>query len=280
VTQRVHLPDPGDTPRTVPGSCILLISTCTGGIGLRVLAKNETVLPANVNDKLIDDIVAQVLQRLRDSGKSPAGDSGNPGGEVTDDIRAGRVRIGVSARHCHLSPEHVETLFGSGSKLTVFRNLLQPGEFACEQQVTLVSPAGRCLGPVRVLGPERKTSQVEISLTDGYALGLKKMPPIRPSGDHRDSVGITLVGPAGAVTLTSGLIRANRHVHLHTAQAAAIGLKDNDIVNVRVEGDRPLLLIGCQLRAKESFRAEIHLDTDDANAAGVRSGDVAQIILG
>jgi putative phosphotransacetylase len=197
---------------------------------------------------------------------------------VTEDILAGRVKVGVSARHVHLSQEHVEVLFGRGAKLTSMRALNQPGEFACDQQVTLVSPAGRSLGPVRVLGPARKKSQVEISLTDCYTLGLKRMPPVRPSGDHRDSPGITLVGPAGAVTLNEGLIRANRHIHLHTSQAAALGLKDNDVVDVRVEGDRPTVLLGCQLRANDAFRAEIHLDTDDANAAGIKSGMLAQIL--
>ena len=118
-----------------------------------------------------------------------------------------------------------------------------------------------------------------MSLTDCHALRLPVLPPIRPSGNHADSVGLTLVGPAGAVTLTSGVIRANRHVHLHTAQAAAMGLKDRDVVSVRVAGERPAVLEGVQVRASDNFRAEFHLDTDDANAIGVRSGDVAQILL-
>ena len=228
-----------------------------------------------MNDQVVEAIVDQVMKRL----------AGNPAelssdlNLVTDDIRAGRVMIGVSARHCHLSPEHVETLFGPGKKLTVFKPLLQPGEFASEQTVTMVSPAGRCLGPVRVLGPERKTSQAEISLTDCYALGLKELPPVRPSGDHRDSIGMTLVGPAGSVMLKGGVIRANRHIHLHTSQSAALGLKDNDVVDVLVPGERPTVLQGCQLRAHLNFRAEMHLDTDDANAAGIRSGEFVQILL-
>jgi putative phosphotransacetylase len=228
-----------------------------------------------MNDQVIEAIVDQVMKRL----------SANPAevaleiNLVTDDIRAGKVMIGVSARHCHLTPEHVETLFGAGKKLTVFKPMLQPGEYASEQTVTVVSPAGRCLGPVRVLGPERKTSQVEISLTDCYALGLKQLPPVRPSGDHRESIGITLVGPAGSVTLKSGVIRANRHIHLHTSQAAALGLKDNDVVEVLVQGERPTVLMGCQLRAHPNFKAEMHLDTDDANAAGIKSGEFVQILL-
>jgi putative phosphotransacetylase len=227
------------------------------------------------DDALINRIVDQVMVRLN----APQG--GNAGATedlVTPDIRAGRVPVGVSARHCHLTPEHVEVLFGPGTKLTVFKPLLQPGEFASEQQVTLVGPSGKTIGPVRVLGPERKASQVEISLTDCFALGLKRIPPIRPSGDHRDSPGIILVGPSGAVTLTTGLIRANRHVHLHTSQAEAMGLRDNDTVHVRLDGERPALLMGVQVRAHKNFRAQLHLDTDDANAVGVKSGDMATLI--
>lgn len=187
--------------------------------------------------------------------------------------------MGVSARHIHLTDAHVELLFGPKAKLTILKPLHQPGEFASEQQVTLVSPSGRTLGPVRVLGPTRKASQVEIALTDCYALGLKKLPPIRPSGDHTDTFGITLVGPHGAVTLTSGLIRANRHIHLHTSEAEALGLKNNDTVDVRVDGERPAILHGCQVRAHPAFRSEMHLDTDDANAIGVKSGATVQILL-
>lgn len=200
-------------------------------------------------------------------------------GLVSDDIRAGKVVLGVSARHAHLTEEHVGILFGKGTTLSVFRPLLQPGEYASNQQVTLVSPTGRCLGLVRILGPTRKASQVEVSLTDCYALGFKSPPPIRLSGDHRDSPGITLVGPAGSVTLPGGLIRANRHIHLHTSQAAAMGLKDKDFVDVRVDGDRPTVFLECQIRASDAFRAEFHLDTDDANATGVKSGTLARILL-
>ncbi len=229
-----------------------------------------------MDEKLVNAIVEQVIRKLGSSGVPPASLAG--GGSVSDDIRAGKVMLGVSARHIHLTDEHVEILFGAGAKLTVFKPLHQPGEFAAEQLLTIVAPSGRSIQGVRILGPTRKTSQVEISLTDCYTLGLKKLPPIRPSGDHRDSVGLTLVGPAGCVTLKSGVIRANRHIHLSPAQAGALGLRDNDLVDVRVEGERPLTLHGCQVRAHPNFLAEMHLDTDDANAAGIRSGDYATIL--
>ncbi len=229
-----------------------------------------------MDERLIDTIVSRVLQRLQ---AAPAPEPQVPSGSlVSDELRAGRVPIGVSARHVHLSREHLAILFGPSAELTMLRPLKQVGEFASEQQITLVSPTGRCLSPVRVLGPVRKASQVELSMTDCIALGLKRFPPVRPSGDHRDSLGITLVGPAGAVTLQSGVIRANRHIHLHTSEAQALGLRDKDIVAVRIEGERPAILFDVQIRAAENFRAELHLDTDDANALGVKTGDVAQIL--
>lgn len=225
----------------------------------------------------MDTIVARVLARLASAhlpGQSP------PQSEdlVTEEIKAGRVPIGVSARHVHLSREHHAILFGPDSELTILRPLKQVGEYASEQQVIIVSPAGRCLGPIRVLGPLRGATQVELSLTDCYGLGLKNIPPVRPSGDHRGTPGLTLVGPVGAVTLTAGVIRANRHIHLHTSQAKALGLRDKEIVSVRIAGERPAILFDVQVRVGENFRAELHLDTDDANALGVKTGDLAQII--
>ncbi len=227
----------------------------------------------------MDTIVARVIERLQQRNVSPGGASPEDSVPlVSEELRSGRVPIGVSARHVHLSREHLESLFGSRAELTVLRPLKQTGEFASHQQVILVSPAGKCLGPVRVLGPVRKATQVEISLTDCFALGLKELPPVRASGDHRDSIGLTLVGPVGSVTLTSGVIRANRHIHLHTSEAEVLGLRDKDIVAVRIEGERPAILLDVQVRATETFRAELHLDTDDANALGVKSGDFAQVL--
>ncbi|MGB9692530.1 MAG: phosphate propanoyltransferase [Candidatus Sumerlaeaceae bacterium] len=227
----------------------------------------------------MDTIVARVIERLqqREPQAHPQA-SRTIETLISDDLRAGRIPIGVSARHVHLSREHLETLFGPNAELTVLRPLRQTGEFASNQQVLIVSSAGKCLGPVRILGPLRKATQVEISLTDCFALGLKKPPPVRPSGDHRDSIGLTLVGPVGSVTLTSGVIRANRHIHLHVSEAAALGLRDKDTVAVHVEGERPAILLDVQVRAAETFRSELHLDTDDANALGVKSGDFAQIL--
>src|SRR5262245_61383181 len=233
-----------------------------------------------MDERLIETIVNQVAERLIAAGTAKnAASPASSDDLITDEIRAGKVLVNISARHIHLTSEHVEQLFGAGAQLKPMRPLHQPGEFASEQQVLLIGAGGRTLGPVRVLGPTRKASQVEISLTDCYTLGLKTLPPIRPSGDHTGSIGITMAGSAGAVTLTSGLIRANRHVHLHTTQAAAMGLRNGDSVDVKLEGERPVIFLGCQIRAHEAFRAEMHIDTDDGNAVGIKSGATAQLLL-
>lgn len=193
-------------------------------------------------------------------------------------IAKGFVRLGVSARHCHVTQEDLEILFGPGAKLTVYKDLLQPGEFAAEQVVTLVGPRMRALEKVRILGPTRKKTQVEVSLTDAIYLGFR--PPVRPSGNHKESSPGVLVGPKGSVNLPDGVIRANRHIHLHTRDAQILGLQDNMKVMVRIDGDRPVLYHDVQLRVSDKFISEMHLDTDDANAVGVTSGDFAQIISG
>lgn len=233
-----------------------------------------------MDERTVEAIVDAVLRRLTPAaGAGSVAGAMSPGGELlTADLMAGRVILGVSVRHIHLTDAHVEALFGPGAKLTQLRPLMQPGEFASEQTLTVVSPAGRSIAGVRVLGPTRKATQVELSLTDCFALGLKPTPPIRPSGDHRDSTGITLVGTHGSVTIASGVIRANRHIHLHTKQAEALGLRDGELVRVRIGGERPAVLEECQIRAHPNFRAEMHIDTDDANALGAKTGQMVEIL--
>lgn len=216
---------------------------------------------------LIRQIVEKIVEEMK-GGEAPASDP---------EVAKGYIPVGVSNRHLHLSKEHLEILFGKGSQLTPYRDLLQKGEYAAEQTVSLVGPRMRALENVRILGPVRSESQVEISMTDAYYLGIR--PPVRPSGNHEGSEGILIVGPVGHVKLESGVIRANRHMHLSDHDAAALGLKDNDRVLVKVDGDRPLIYYDVQVRVRESFVAEMHLDTDDANAAGLRNGDRVKIIL-
>ena len=221
-----------------------------------------------VDERLVEEITKRVLERL-----GTAVPELNPPPEGPP---PGFVPVGISNRHLHLSKEDLEVLYGPGAELHSMRPLSQPGEFAAEETVILVGPKMRCLGAVRVLGPLRKTTQVEVSLTDAYLLGV--IPPVRPSGQLEQSESIIIVGPKGALHHKSGLIRANRHIHMHTRDAQQIGVRDNQTVQVRVPGERPLLFEDVQLRVSDKFATEMHLDTDDANAAGISQGDLVQIL--
>ncbi|MEM1206909.1 MAG: acetate/propionate family kinase [Acidobacteriota bacterium] len=177
----------------------------------------------------------------------------------------GPIPIAISGRHAHLDRASMDVLFGSGSALTVYRNLSQPGQFAAHETVTLVGPRGRIEG-VRVLGPLRKSTQVEISRTDEFTLGVDA--PIRASGKTRGSAPITLVGPAGTLHLEEGLICAWRHIHMTTRDAEAYGVENGDQVEVAIEGgDRDLTFGDVLVRVKDSYVLEMHIDTDEANAA-------------
>lgn len=174
------------------------------------------------------------------------------------------IPIGISAHHVHLSPEHVEALFGPGHQLTFRNELTQPGQFACAETVDLVGPRGR-VDKVRILGPERKQSQVEISRTEEFKLGIDA--PIRASGDLKGSPGLVLEGPKGKLTLEEGAICAMRHIHAHPEDALRLGLHDKDIVRVRIEGERSLIFGDVLVRVNPEYRLEMHVDTDEANAA-------------
>ncbi len=187
----------------------------------------------------------------------------------------GQIRIGVSQRHVHLSQEDLETLFGKGYELRV-KKYLMGREFASEEVVTLVGPSLKSIENVRVLGPVRKNTQVEISRTDTFVL--KVSPPVRPSGNVAGSEKLVLVGPKGCVYLKEGVIIANRHIHLTPEYARANGIKDNDYVDVEVEGVKPTRFYDVQVRVRDDFNAEMHIDTDDANSAGLKNGSVVKII--
>ena len=176
----------------------------------------------------------------------------------------------ISARHGHLTPEHVEILFGPGAKLTPFKWLYQEGQFASEQRVHIVGPRSSITN-VRILGPERSKSQFEISRTDALAIGV--MPPILQSVNHGTGAPITVVGPAGSIHLDDALIRAKRHVHLNPDEAQLLGVKDGDEIGVELPGsDQGLLLYNTLIRVDSSFHAEMHIDTDEGNAAGIEVG--------
>ncbi len=188
----------------------------------------------------------------------------------------GKVPVGISNRHVHLSQGDLEKLFGQGHQLTNIKDLSQPGQFAADETVTLVGPKG-VIQRVRVLGPVRSKTQVEISRTDAFALGVR--PPVRDSGDLNDSAGlVTIVGPKGAVTLSEGVILAKRHIHMTPADAEAFGVKDKDIVKVRCGGDRGLIFDQVLVRVREDFALDCHLDTDEANAAMLNNGDEVEVL--
>ena len=186
------------------------------------------------------------------------------------------VPIGVSARHIHLTQEHVEALFGPGYQLTKKKELMG-GQFASNEQCTIVGLKLRAIENVRILGPVRSKSQVEISATDARTLGIKA--PVRQSGDTAGSAPIALVGPKGVIYLDEGCIVAARHIHMCPADAAAAGLKDNDFVSVRVGNERGVVLDQVKIRVDESFTTEMHIDTDEANASQVKQDDLATIIF-
>lgn len=191
-------------------------------------------------------------------------------------VNDGDIPVGISNRHIHLSKEHVELLFGAGYELTPFKDLSQPGQYACKEQLTIVGPSLRPIEKVRVLGPVRSASQVEISRTDAYVL--KVAPPVRESGKTEGSAPITIIGPKGVVTLKEGLIIANRHIHMSLEDGEKFGVKDNDYVDVDAYSERRTRFFDVQVRVHKDFRLEMHLDTDDANAAGLKNGSKVSIV--
>ncbi len=187
------------------------------------------------------------------------------------------VPVGISARHVHLSQGDIAALFGPGYELTPLKPLVQPGQYAAREQLTLVGPKGE-LGKVRILGPARAETQIELSFTDAMKLGIKNC-PIRMSGDLAGTPGLKLVGPRGELTVTQGVIVAQRHLHLSGPQAQAYGVHDKQVVSVRVTGARPCLLEGVVCRVGEGHELEIHIDTDEANACALQNGDLLELVF-
>jgi acetate kinase len=177
--------------------------------------------------------------------------------------------VEISAHHIHLTQEHVEALFGKGHQLTKHADLSQPGQYACKEQLTIVGPKGR-IERVRILGPARKYTQVEIAMTEQFKLGI--VPPIRESGDIADTPGCTLESPTGSVQIDNGVICALRHVHMSPEDALRYGVRDKSFVRVRIAGDRELIFGDVLVRVDPSFKLAMHIDTDEGNAANVKTG--------
>lgn len=241
-------------------------------------------------EELVRLVTREVLTQLNGASNSKAESrNAEPGKPTTpfgaaastrypspDEIARDGFPCNISARHGHLTPEHVEQLFGAGQRLTPFKYLYQEGQFASEQLVQIVGPRGS-ISNVRILGPERNKSQFEVSRTDALALGV--MPPILQSVNHGKGAAITIVGPRGSIHLDDALIRAKRHVHLHPDEAAKMGVQDGDEVPVEIpEGDQGLVFYNVLIRTHPDFHGEMHIDTDEGNAAGMKPGDKAFLL--
>ena len=190
-------------------------------------------------------------------------------------LSADAIPLGISNRHIHLSSEDLEKLFGKGYELTKIKELSQPGQFACKETVTICGPKG-AIEKVRVLGPVRKKTQIEILSGDAFKLGVKA--EVRLSGDLSGTDGITVIGPKGSVETAEGVIAAMRHIHMTPCEAASLGVKDGDIVSIRLNGKRGGTYDNVAIRATEASALECHLDTEEANAMGLNSKSTVSIV--
>jgi len=215
----------------------------------------------SISNVEIEAIVKKIVSEM-DGGSQNASSPAKTGYEIP---------VGISNRHIHLTQEHLEILFGKGYTLTHLKDLSQPGQYACKETLTIVGPSMRSIEGVRVLGPLRRASQVEISVTDSYVLKVK--PPVRESGKLQGSAPITIIGPKGIVQLSEGCIIANRHIHMSPDDAAHFGVKDGDYIDVdATTGTKRTRWFDVQVRVHKDFRLEMHVDTDDANAVGFKNG--------
>ena len=185
------------------------------------------------------------------------------------------IPVGVSGRHLHLSRAHLDALFGPGYELTKKKDLSQPGQYASEETVDIMTTKG-AFTRVRILGPVRKETQIELSLTDAVKLGIN--PPIRDSGNVAGSPGVVMVGPNGTITLDQGAIAALRHIHMTPADAKQFGVKDKDVVQVECPGERGMIMGQVLVRVNDQYALEMHVDTDEGNAACLKTGDKVRIV--
>ena len=227
-----------------------------------------SVALARISRAEVERIAREVIQRrfsLPVAGQ-PRGANGHPS----------KLVVNISARHVHLNQATVEQLFGTGSKLKAMRTLYQDGEFAAEETVSVIGPRRRMLPNVRILGPCRDYNQVEIAFTDGISLGIEL--PVRRSGDHRDTPGCYLLGPAGIVELKSGVIRAERHVHMGDHDVSHYGVKHGDRMDLRIASACPTTLENLLVRHDPRYKLEVHLDTDEGNACDLEHATHVELL--
>jgi len=187
-----------------------------------------------------------------------------------------KIPVGISGRHAHLTKEHLEILFGEGHELTLMKELSQPGQFATEEKIDIISEDGKVLSGVRILGPLRKETQIEISQSD--AIRYKFKAPVRSSGDIKGSGSATIVGPKGSVEISEGVIIADRHIHFSPSEAAEFGVSDRQIVSLKIGGVKSGIVDNVLCRVHKDFRLDAHLDTDDGAAFLLKTGDLVELV--
>jgi propanediol utilization protein len=228
--------------------------------------QTSTRLERREVESLVREVLTQRLRgqinppAVRERSATQAGKAGGPPNPLV---------VNVSARHMHVTPADLEVLFGPGAKLTKLKDLYQQGEFASEQLVTLVGPRQRIIPSVRILGPVRDYSQVELSYTDGVYMGVDL--PLRISGNHEGTPGITILGPKGAITISKGVIRAERHVHMSTDDMSYYGVKDGDHMKLKIDGPCGVIYDRVRVRWHKKVVLEVHIDTDEGNACDLDS---------
>jgi putative phosphotransacetylase len=230
---------------------------------------------ASVDQEILNRIVKEVFERIQfGSGKEPQEVSLSKDHGAS--VNPMKIPVGVSVRHLHICKKDLETLFGQGAELHPFRDLYQKGEFAAQETVSLVGPKMRILEKVRILGPMRDHTQVELARTDAIFLGIDA--PVRMSGEIKGSAPITIVGPKGVVEMKEGCIRAMRHIHMNPKEAESFGLKNGDMVKLRVGGPSAVTFENVAIRVSDKVRLQVHLDTDEGNVADVHCNQDVEII--
>ncbi|HOK41365.1 MAG TPA: phosphate propanoyltransferase [bacterium] len=229
----------------------------------------KDIIQKNIEEEIVKTVVKNVVERIIKEK--------NVISQFSNISEKYKIPLGVSVRHIHITEEHYKILFGETAKLEVLRYLRQPGEFASKSTCTIVGPNMIAIENVRILGPHRKFTQVELAKTDAITIGIKNL-PLRNSGDVANSAPITIVGPKGSIYLKEGAIRAWRHIHLDLEAAAYYNLKDKDIVKVRVPGETSVIFENVIVRVSQNYLPEFHIDTDEANAVGLKENTEIELI--
>jgi putative phosphotransacetylase len=227
---------------------------------------NEDILLNRLNDEALIDLITQEVRSILEK-DLPVKEPG---------LQRPKIPLGISNRHIHLTLRTFKALFGEDAEFESMRPLYQPGEFASKHALTIVGPKLRSIPNVRILGPLRKYDQVEVSLTDAIFLGIN--PPVASSGNLENAAALTLVGPNSSVYLEKCAIVANRHIHMTDKDAAKFGLKNGDYCKIRIGGEKSTIFENVLIRTNDNWKVQIHLDTDDANAANVRSESYVEFI--